>query len=271
MDIYGASFNGYQLNVNDYTDGIKWHDFDRMPDAERSISPVTSANRSVSTNERWVQKTAQIVILTKGCPKNVLDAHIARIRQVLQRKGSLVIQKGVPILDNGSYEYDQYETLTYTSAVVDGVEFDTEGYTSIITIDFILLDPIAKGSNIQTIYSGTHTTDTTIIDISSVDIQGTLNVQYPVYTLVYNSVTLGSEPSLSIYNGFNTITINHAFVNGDELVIDTDKMLVTLNTELIDFNGVFPNISNNTPNLVITDTYTARNISIDVKNTPRYI
>ena len=271
MDIYGISFNGYQLNINNYTDGVKWHDFDRMPDAERSISPVTSANRSVSTQERWVQKTAQIVILTKGCPKNVLDAHIARIRQVLQRKGSLVIQKGIPVLDGGSYEYDQYETLTYTSAVIESVEFDTQGNSSIVTIDVILLDPIAKGGTVQTLYTGTHTTDSTIIDLSSVDIQGTLNVQYPVYTLTYNSVTLGANPSLSIYNGFNTITTEYAFGSGDELVIDTDKMLVTLNTSLIDFNGVFPNVSYNTPNLLITDTYDARNISVNVSNTPRYI
>lgn len=271
MNIDSVIFNGFELNDLSFTEGVQWHDFDRMPESDRSIATVTSANRSVATSIRWVQKTAAVRIFTRGCPKNVLDAHIGRIRQVLQNKGSLVVNKGVPVLDSGSYEYDQWTSLTYTDAILESVDFDTVGSTSIINIDFILLDPIAKGSTPQTVASGTHTTDTTIVDLSAIDLQGTFDNQFPVYTFTFNSVTNGANPSISITNGFTEITIANTFSPGDVLVVDTDNLLVTLNTLMIDFNGIFPNIQNTTQPLNITDTLTARNISYTIVTEPRYI
>lgn len=271
MDIYSIVFNGFQLNDLTYTKGVKWHDFDRMPDAQRSISPVTQANRSVATSDFWVQKSARVTILLVGCPKHVLDAYIGRVRQVLQNKGSLVLNKGIPTLVDGEYEYDDWTSLTYTEAILDNVTFDTEGMVSEVNIDFLILDPIGVGGTKQTIYSGTMTSSPLNIDLSSLDIQGTFDNQFPVYTFTVNSITAGSSPSLSIYNGFNTITIDYAFTAGDVLVVDTDNLLVTLNNDLIDFNGVFPNIQNNTQPLVITDTFSARNITVLVEEYPRYI
>ena len=271
MNIESVIFNGFQLNDPTFTEGVRWHDFDRMPDSNRSISAITSANRSVATDIRWVQKTASVRIFTLGCPKNVLDAHIGRIRQFLQNKGSLVVNKGVPVLDSGSYKYDQWTTLTYTDAILESVDFDTIGNGSVIDIQFILLDPIAKGGTPQTIASGTHTTDTTIIDLSAIDLQGTFDNQFPVYTFTFNSVTNGASPSISITNGFTDITISNTFTAGDVLVVDTDKLLVTLNTQLIDFSGIFPNIQNTSQPLNITDTLSARNISYTIVTEPRYI
>lgn len=272
MDLYEVSFNGFALNNGDFSN-VMIHDFDRMPDEAKTISPVSSSNFSLITSKYYVQKQATVTLLTRGCFDKI-SAKTAMIRKTLQgRSGSLVLDKYVPTISGGVYSYDSWKQLTYTSATLDTVEFETEGINSVVTINFTILTPIGKG-DVQTLYSATGvTSDSTVVNLIGADIQGTFDTQYPTYELTFNTVTNSANSSVSVSNEYNTITYTGDINDGDVLrfITSLENMDVTLNGETVNFSGTFPQLPLTGALLSVTDTLTARNVDIEITNTSRYI
>lgn len=271
MELFNATFMGEELNNLGFS-RVMWHDFDRMPTADENINTIATSHLSTITKKLYVQKTVVIRLMNRGCTED-MQAKIARIRQVLQyKKGDLVLDRGIPVKTAGVYTYENWTSMTFKDATLDDVKFDMSGRITVAEVTFNVLDPIGYGGTDQTLYTvNARTITPTVIDLTSSDVQGTFNYQYPIYTITINTVTNGSNPSISLTNGVSTVTVSTTFTAADVLVLNSGTLEVTLNGNLIDFTGIVPSINITDAAITVSDTLTARNIDIDVLNTPRYI
>jgi len=272
QDLLDLSFNGVSLQTvagGQITD----HNFDQMPEIKAAQNTVSAAHRSITAGRFFVGKRATVNIAVQG-EFHELQAILARFRQLIQYKNKdLVLTRGVPVLTGSGYDLDQTVVVTYKQANVVAANLRTNSAKQeVITVEFVINDPIGVGNNAQTLLNSSNVTSaSTTIDLSTIDLQGTFQEQYPIYKFTINSITNGSNPSLSINLGLATIVISQALAASDVLIVDTDAMRVTLNGELIDFTGSLPLIADPDATITITNTFSARNMNIEVKTNPRYI
>lgn len=252
------------------------HNFDEMPEVRSSRNPISSAHRSITTGSRFITKRASVNLAVRGEDLHNLQAILGRIRQLTQYANrDVVLTFGVPINDAGDYDLTQTRTVTFRNANLVAADMNHNAAKgTVITVEFMIDDPIGVGGTAQTIYTTTgKTTSLTTIDLSTIDLQGTFQEQYPIYKINVTSVTNGSTPSIEIENGLNILTISQSVSGGDEIIIDTDpeNMSVKINGEMVDLSGSFPFIADPNSIIYIRDTFSARNLNIEVKINPRYI
>ncbi len=273
-ELLDVSFNG--VSFQSVTGGqVTDHDFDEMPEIRSSQNAISSAHRSITTGHYFITKQASVNIAVSG-EFHELQAILARLRQLIQYKNrDLVLTRGVPVLVSGVYDLSDTTEITFRSANVVAADMNhNAARTTVITVQFTIDDPVGIGSDVQTLLNSSGVTAaTTSINLASIDLQGTFQEQYPLFEITVNSITNGSNPTIEIENGLNLVTIAQALTAGDVLrvVTDPDTMRVSLNNELIDFSGSFPFIADPTSVIYIRDTFSARNLDIEVKTDPRYI
>lgn len=274
-DLLDVSFNGASLQEISGAQ-VTDHNFDEMPEIKSSRNPISSAHRSITTGSRFITKRATVNLAVRGEDLHNLQAILGRIRQLTQYANrDVVLTFGVPINNAGDYDLDETRTVTFKNANLVAADMNHNAAKgTVITVEFMIDDPIGVGGTPQTIYSTTgRTAALTTIDLSTIDLQGTFQEQYPIYEITINSVTNGSTPSIEIENGLNILTISQSVSGGDVIVIDTDPetMSVKINGEMVDLSGSFPFIADPNSLIYIRDTFSARNIDIEVSNNPRYI
>lgn len=274
-DLLDVSFNGASLQEISGAQ-VTDHNFDEMPEIKSSRNPISSAHRSITTGSRFITKRATVNLAVRGEDLHNLQAVLGRIRQLTQYANrDVVLTFGVPINNAGDYDLDETRTVTFKNANLVAADMNHNAAKgTVITVEFMIDDPIGVGGTPQTIYSTTgRTAALTTIDLSTIDLQGTFQEQYPIYEITINSVTNGSTPSIEIENGLNILTISQSVSGGDVIVIDTDPetMSVKINGEMVDLSGSFPFIADPNSLIYIRDTFSARNIDIEVSNNPRYI
>lgn len=272
-DLLDVSFNG--VSFQSVSGGqVTDHNFDDMPEIRSSQAAVSSSHRSVTSGQRFISKRAWINIAVEGEDLHNLQSILARFRQLVQyRNKDLVLTRGVPVLNAGVYEHDETRQITFHSANVIGADMNhTLGKGTVITVEFLIDDPVGVSATKQTLLNATGVTaQSTSINLASTDLQGTFLEQYPIFTIKFNSVTNGNNPTVEIENGLNTLTVSSSFTAGDVLEIDTDEMKVRLNGELVDFSGGIPFIADPKSVIYIRDTLTARNVDRKAEIYPRYI
>lgn len=271
-ELLDVSFNG--VSLQSITGGqITTHDFERMPEIRSSQNSISSAHRSITAGRFFIAKRATVNIAVAG-EFHELQAILGRVRQLIQYKNKeIVLTRGVPVLDGGDYDLDTTTKVTFREAnMVDADLNPNDAKGKVITIEFLIDDPVGIGGTPQTLLNATGvTTASTSLDLSALELQGTFQEQYPIYEITINSLTNGSNPSISIVNGLSQIVISQEFSSGDVIKVDTDAMKVTLNDEIIDFDGGFPFIADTESTIYISDTFTARNVNRKVTMNPRYI
>ena len=228
----------------------------------------------VQTGSRFITKRATVNLAVRGEDLHNLQAILGRIRQLTQYANrDVVLTFGVPINDAGDYDLTQTRTVTFHNANLVAADMNHNAAKgTVITVEFMIDDPIGIGGTVQTIYTTTgKTTALTSIDLSAIDLQGTFQEQYPIYEITINSVTNGSTPSIEIENGLNVLTISGSVTAGDVIVIDTAALNVKVNDEMVDMSGSFPFITDTDSIIYIRDTFSARNLDIEVSHNPRYI
>ena len=271
-ELLDVSFNG--VSLQSVAGGqIVNHNFDQMPEIRDSQNPISSAHRSITASRKFVSKRANVNIAVAG-EFHELQAIVARLRQLIQYKSkNLVLTRGVPKLVAGVYDLTETTQITFKQANVVDVDLGNDAVRGkVIVVQFRLDDPVGVGNETQSILNVNNvTTASRAIDLSTIDLQGTFQEQYTIYKITINSLTNGSNPTLSILNGLSELIIAQPFAATDVIIVDTESMRVTLNGELIDFSGSLPFITDPDSTIYINNTFTARNLKIEVTNNPRYI
>lgn len=274
MNVSDLIFGNINLNNELGASKVAVHDFNTMPLAEQNIARVAGSHRSTITSKAFTSKLATASLYSTDT-LNGLRAKVGLLKSRLQYKQlPLTVQLGVPVLENGAYVFDETRELQFTEATLDTIEIRYGKGHYVVDLAFILLDPIAKHMTPQELADiAGSTTSSVAIDFDDVDIQGTFDSQYPIYVITVNSVTNGSNPSISVSNGFNTVTLKASLTAADVITVNTDpdELTVKLNNLLVDYSGSMPSLILSDPEITITDTLTARNLDILITNNPRYI
>lgn len=274
MIITDVIFDSINLNDELVSDVI-WHNFNEYPSQDSHIARLAMANKSIMTSRYFSQKTADVRFQLQDCTRFELETRLGKLKQRLQyRTGDIVVVQGQPSLDSNSDSSSATisDEVTYKDATVDSLKIvDMKNGIAIVEVTFLLLDPIGYGET-DTLFSATGVTDAErAFNLSIIDIQGTFYRQYPVYTITVNSVTNGSTPAFEITNGSATLTYSGSLSADDVIVIDTENLLVTVNGDEVNFDGVFPIIDRDVEEITITSLHSARNYDVDIVNTARYI
>ena len=85
----------------------------------------------------------------------------------------------------------------------------------------------------------------------------------PVITLTFS--TASSVSKLEFLANGEKVSISHAIIAGDVVVIDTENMQVTINGAIVDYTGIFPTfgIGANVYDIEITSTSHNYSVKID--------
>jgi Siphovirus-type tail component, C-terminal domain len=94
---------------------------------------------------------------------------------------------------------------------------------------------------------------------------GTAPYQQPVFTITYSSVSGATSKAVIIGNNSNSqeITVERTWSNGDVLVIDSSKSIVTVNGIAADFTGAFPLFAPGAQTITYSDGFSSRSFSVD--------
>lgn len=232
------------------------HNFNNLPNREIKINKVARRDLSIITSSEYSSK--EITVNLEACTGTRADTEntMTLLKSLLQAQNAplVVSQGGVDV------EY---------TATMNEFNIEWNGPLAVVTIVFIASDPIGSQADDETLLS---TTITTASSASSVTVAGSATA-YPVFTLTITSVTGGTGGELSVQNGKTNqgITLAADFVNGDVIIIDSDKLEVTHNGASIDFTGLFPRFSAGEQQISYTDNFTTRSVSMDVTYQPRLV
>lgn len=102
---------------------------------------------------------------------------------------------------------------------------------------------------------------------------GNAPFQLPVITITINSLT-GAGDYLQISNDNNNqelLIYGQGLANGDVVVIDCEQRAVTLNGDLIDYNGTFLELEPGANSITYTDGFTTRSVDVSAVYTKRWL
>lgn len=272
MNVSDIQFGNTNLNEALGASKVAIHDFSAMPQAENNIAHIAGSHRSTITSKYYASKIARATLYSSG-DLTTLRAKVGLLKKNLQHKQlPLTVDIGQPLLVDGVYAFDTTVETQFSAATIDSIEIRYTKGSYAVDITFILLDPVGKSLTPQTLADIESSTVSSLsVDLSTIDIQGTFDTQYPVYEITINSVTNGSNPSISVSNGFNVLTYTGPLAAADVIVVDTDLLTVELNGVMVDYSGTMPELILSSPALTVSNTLTARNIDILITNQPRYI
>lgn len=225
------------------------HNFNDLPKREINIYKLARANKSVVTSAEYSSKEVTVRFHLKGCDRGDTEAVLQTLKSYLRpiNQALIVSQGGLDV--------------TYNSATMNEINYEWFSNKILLTIVFIVADPIGFEDVDSTFVSTTNITvaaqSITINNAGSFDAE-------PVVNLIVNTVTGGTSQSLSIKNETTGqgLTITRTWANGDTVEIDSDNKTVTINGTNTDFSGLFPTFPPGNGSLGYTDTFTTRSVDI---------
>ncbi len=179
---------------------------------------------SILVNAEYKPKTIKIAGNIKGADVAELEANIDTLKELLSRQGK-----------NLDIEYAS-GTRRYVATVVN-LEISRDFYhLSFVpfTAEFIVPSGIGKDPTLAT---ATISAITTAQYIGTISMVGTTYPK-PMITLTFSVAS--SVSKLEFLANGEKISISHAIIAGDVVVIDCENMQVTINGALVDYTGIFP-------------------------------
>ncbi len=268
MNLTDIYFN--DENLNDIIGSrIINHNLTNLPDRDVKIYTIARSNSSVVTSAGFIKKDLTVDFYIKGCDRTEGESILSRLKMLTQCKNKdLQVYQGIFYDTTGDDDYIG-ESIIFKQSTLQGTSMQWFGGTCMITLSFVTAEPIAYGTSDQTLNSSTKTTSTHSITLT--DVKGTFIEQYPRFELTYNSVTYGSSSELKLTDGTKVMSIEKQISAGSVLVVDSSSGIVTVDDEPVTYYGILPVVAPGDSSFDIVDNYTARNISVSITSTPRYI
>ena len=255
MQEYNVIFNSNNLaQVN----GVWLYNYTATDLPQRDIKIHKLARRSLSiiTSSEYTQKAIPVLMRVCSGGRQDTEATLTEVKGLLQAQ-------------NGTLEIEQSGIEVKYTATMNEFDIEWDRSTAYVTIIFLASTPIATASELTNLANLGVTTPSAS---TSFTVGGSYLAE-PYITITINSVTGGTGQSLSVFNGSTNqgITITGNFANSDIIEIDSRELVVTHNGANIDFDGLFPTFPPGAQTLGYTDTFSTRNIDIDVKYNIRIV
>lgn len=257
MGKYTVKFNGRDLSVISGVD-LHYHNFGKLPEREVKLNKIARRDKSIVTSAEYSSKEVSVFMEICGDTRQGTENIITQLKAVLQAQNQqLTVEVG-----GNEIEY---------VATMNQFNIEWKAYHAYVEIVFVCSDPIGK-----------YTTEQTMLDVEGIIvssanydllyIQGSATA-YPYTVVTINSLTGGTAKSVTILNAstFQGMTVTRNWADGDILEIDSEAMVVTVNDEVVDFTGMFPEFPAGTQQVTYIDDFDARDVNLLMTYKPRII
>lgn len=138
------------------------------------------------------------------------------------------------------------------------------------TIQFVCSSPFGADTSLSELLSASAVTS--IPETNTLAVAGTSPVQFPIITITINSVTDG-DATITVSNDEKgqALTITADFSSSDVIVIDSYTRETTINDVVVDTSGAYPVFGLGNSDFTYSDTFTARDVDVDVDYYKRYL
>lgn len=257
MSKYTVKFNGKDLSVITGID-LHYHNFSNLPTREIKINKIARRDKSIVTSAEYGSKNVYVYMEINGNTRQATENLITQLKAILQPQNQQLT------VEIGGEEIEYIATMN---------EFNIEWNSAIayVSIVFICSDPIGKATTERTMLNMEGiTVSTANYDLAYIEGSATA---YPYILVTVNDLTNGTAKSITILNAstFQGMTVTRNWADGDILEIDSETMVVTVNDEVVDFTGMFPEFSAGTQQITYIDDFDARDVDLLVKYKARII
>jgi len=230
-----------------------------LPDKTVSLYNIANASSSAIPFIDYPSKTITISGVIKAPSDTELDQQIDLFKSYFNGK-----DKDLDINFAGS-------TRRYIATVNSmGITRSGALLFAEFNVEFICTQPFGQDITATEMYDST---TTIAVFTETPTIAGTAPLQLPVFTITINALT-GDGDYIQISNDKNSQEIliyGYNLSDGDVLIIDCAKRIVTLNDVLIDYTGVFLELETGTAEISYTDGFITRNIDVQAEYIKRYL
>lgn len=258
MSNYAVTFNAYDLE--DQVPGLQVISVDpyRPPTKKLVTQTIARADKSSASSENYIDKKLTVVTEIGRNTKALLEASIDRLNFILNGK-----EKVLTVPQSGS-------TRKYTATVQNIAITDAQGGHATISIEFFCSDPMGYDNSVTTLYNYPALVGG-LYDFA-VNFEGSAEVQKPKITITINSVTGGTNGTISIMNTAKgqSLEITRNWIPTDVLIVNTLTGDITVNGIDVDFDGSIPDWDTEFGNITYTDDFSARNFAILIEYNKRY-
>lgn len=210
-------------------------------------SQLVTSNKSVVSSQFYGTRKINILCSVEAGTKTLLQQRLQTLESILQGREKVL-------------------NITWAGVATDftatksnlSVTYDGGGFAE-VDIEFTCSDPMGYATSSTTLYNYAHL----VGGAYSFAVTWLGNVtQRPVITITINSVTGGSNQTISISNTATgqTLTVTSSYAANDVLIIDTKNKTVTINGVTSLATGNYPEWTATQP-IVYADGFTTRNIA----------
>lgn len=258
-------FDGYDLQSADVI--VSKIEHDNIPAKELRRYRLVRADGEIITDSRFGGKRILVIGRLKATSSAFLEYALDDFRAAMAGYGKENKQLLVEYTGGGTNRV--YNKATCVSISVDR----RQGTTNFAEFQLEFISTLPYGeSESPAVIENNYPVATSPLTIP-VNFGGNAR-QKPVMELTVTSFTGASINTISLKNDTTGvgISISRAFVAGDVIEIDVPNMIVKVNGNEVDYGGAFPDFESNTStDLIVSDDFTARSMSLDINCTLRYL
>lgn len=255
-----VQYNGSSIQTNNIIVSNIRHD--SVPGKVQNKFALARTNKSTVTNVQYPERTITI-------SGQVIGSNIADLEQRIDDFKLLM----TPSANVANLDIDYNAGTRRYLATISSVTIDrNETLFSVdYSIEFTCLMPWGIDTTTSTLINAA--TITANNSSQSLTIGGNAPDQPLTITYVLNSFTGTAANTVYLKNNATgqQITINRTWVAGDSLVIDQANLSVKVNGTEVDYGGVFPAFALGAGTLVVSDNWTARNVTFTVTQVKRWL
>lgn len=227
-----------------------------------AIFGVARANKSRKTNSTSQQRLIPCSVGISGTSFDDLRSQIDTFLAFVDGVGSLDIDLG--------------QTGTYRRWTAEPGEIAVKPTDSPLEVmasfNFVCVDPYGRDTSTTDLINPNATLTTSGVS-TAVTLGGTAD-QFPIITLTVGSFTGAASNTITIQNPATgqQISVTRTVTAGDVYVFDLDNWSVKVNGTATDYTGPLVSMpwSPGAGNILVTDDFTARSMTLDASNLNRY-
>lgn len=243
LQTYSPATNvGIITNVIDHTS---------LPEKVAELYALADANGSAIPAINYPSKRITISGAIKGSSQSNLDVRIDEFKGYFNGK-----DKNLDIAYGGS-------TRRYIATANSiSISRQQKALWANFTVEFICTQPFGTDTTTTSITNTLNYTSATLNLTPT--ILGSAPYQLPIFTITIDALT-GTGDYIQLSNDNNSqemLIYGLGLTSGDVLVIDCANRFVTLNGDLVDYNGVFLELEPGANSITYTDGFTTRTVDI---------
>ncbi len=252
-------FDGVDLSAITGVD-IYNYEFNLYPNRQLRSYKLANQNRSGLTSAEYVEKKIIVYAIARACTSEDAEEIMMNLRANTQG-----IKKTITV--------DQFNRVVDYTATLSGMTHSWVGNNLMIEMSFYCEIPIGTDTIVEDLILPADTNTTTQPTNFAITLGGSSLLQYPIITIVINSLTIGAGGEITIANSDNSfeVAISAVFVAADVVVVDTYNKLVTINTNEVEYSGRIPEFGVGTTDIIYGDDFSARDVDVTAEYQKRYV